>query len=453
MNNKFPAECKFRDGSGKLPPRTSLPGYQPINCFFRYLFRLLFFVLAILVLFTSLSLPSNLQAAEKKTPEQGRTGNGESVRLKYEKLNLDKEMRRAVESLLPEGSRIVEFQRYGDGCSVTIAVPKGNSRQHLVYILDFMDKLEDSDYSSFFCIYSGGILGNWYDKKQHRIYLALHCAIKTGKEHKEHKEPDIKMIREKSANFYDNIREIFLLKPANMEIRDMNVYMGDGKSNFSFRFVSYPNQKYSNPLQSIAIFIVVLSKSKYAINPKILQREDIWVEREGYWAGIHYGIPTYTSSFSPSERQKYFAFVKKIISPVLTLKKIRFNKASKGLIIEISPQSKDKAAILKSIIAFLKEFAKLKGMEELFFDRLVIHLSKDKTGSERMFIEMRHYGEFLPPGTDKPVYPGSKEYKKCRESRIIDLEKTTGKYPEKVFSNGYTHSDNGKYVIFTIEVE
>ena len=450
MNNKFPAECKFRDGSGKVPPSTSMPDNQPINCFFRYLFRLLFFMLAILVLFSSLSLPSNLQAAEKKSPEQGRTGNGENVRLKYEKLNLDKEMRRAVESLLPEGFRFREYYiTDGYEYGFLFNVPKAGNREHLASVLNFIDKLEDSSYSAFMSIHQVDILGR-DNNKDHKIHLILKCQVKTDKR----QDKDKKVNQEQLGGlFSDIVREIYLIKPGKVCLETIGFY---GKEDFHFTFISYMQHENDDwAVKGVSDFLTSTLHSRYFPNFKLEPKGDSWPppDRPRY-EGIYFQLPTYSPPFSPSEREFLLNSILKTTPPIFNLSKVRFNKASKGFIIEISPQSKDKTAILKSIITFLKEFSKLKGTEELFFDRLVIHLPKDKTGIERMFIEMRHHSEVTPGGENKAVYPGSKEYGEYRDSRIKKLKTIFDKDSKNLFSDGYFHCGNdGKYMILTIQGE
>ena len=382
---------------------------------------------------------SHIFASEKESQKPGSKNSETKIKLKHAKMNLYMEFKRAVLSLLPKNFRIKDIIRYDNKYLVYFSAPNADNREHIASVLNIMNKLYNSSYSAFMTIDMVGIYGI-KNEKLHHIQLTFPCRIKSEKKES---ETDNSKPEEKFALFIDTLREVFLIKPKNINfITFYNFGFGKYDATINFHSSNYP--KSDNFLEGVSHFMKFATYSRYFVVAKIRDSYSYSTNPIAY-CYIDFKHPKYSPPYSKTVRQKLLESILKVNPPNLNLKKVNFNKASKGFIVETSSYTKDKAAVLKSIVDFIEKIHKMDSSLPIVFDRLVIHISRDKSKPANMFIEMREYGEVSKKEKNKEHFTNYKE------SRIQILQKAINQNHDKVFEDGFTLGDGrGRFLILTV---
>ena len=147
---------------------------------------------------------------------------------------------------------------------------------------------------------------------------------------------------------------------------------------------------------------------------------------------IAFQYPDYFTPYTPEEKNEILNCIAKSVPSGFNLKKVRFNRASKGFIVEASVVNKGNIAALKAIPDFVKAFNESGCSQRLLFERFIIHADKDGVKPGAIFIEMRDFSDMSAGEKGKNRLPDGEMFRVCRDMRMRVLESVINSCPENL---------------------
>ena len=397
-------------------------------------------VLVYVISFTSPIYASENQESTDKKPK---------IKLKFRKLDLEKEVKRAVKSFLPGDFIIKEFESYDDGrYSVLVKIPEAANRKHLTSAIKILENLYNSSYSVLMTVKQIDILATRRSKKDHKLHIIFECYTKADNQHHTIKN---RKTKEELAQFIDLLREIYLIKPGNIDM--WHIIFKEKEKELYFLFNSYYKSE-EDRLVGLYNFLKNSCNSCYITDLRIVPGSRKFAYPTCNIEGIIYKYPDFTIPYSQQKSKEILNSVLKTNVKGLNLKQVSFNKASKGFIVETSGKINHRKETLESILGFIKKFTSKESSNNLFFDRLIIHTGNNKLKEDAYFIEFRDYSEVKTSNGKNYYTPGTEKFSNFRNRRIKKLESLIREFPEKIFRDDFRLLDGDKkFIILSVPGE